>query len=128
MRISHLPLSKDPVLHRIMRLLQTQKRTEKELIDHLGIVRGSFTSWKYKNVKSYLPRINDIADFLGVSPSYLLRGVDDEVNMETLSETELMLIKRFREFRIEAKSFILEAFHFAELLAKGNKNADTKND
>ena len=59
------------------------------------MVRGTFSSWRYKNVKSYMPRLDDIANFFNVSQNYLLRCIDDEVNLETLSEAEIQLVKKY---------------------------------
>ena len=107
MRISKRKLTDDPIVHRIMASLKDVGKTEKELIEYLGMVRGTFTSWKFQNIKSYMSRINDIAEYLNVSPNYLLRGVDDEVNFETLSEAEIQLIKRYRIADDAGKDFIL---------------------
>ena len=117
MRVSKHELTSDLVVHRIIAALKDIGKTEKQLIDHLGMVRGSFTSWKYKGVKSYMSRIDDIAEYLHVSPNYLLRGVDDEVNFETLSEAEIQLIKSYRSANDEGKNFILTSAKYVTKIA-----------
>ena len=56
-----------------------QGKTEKDLVMYLGLGNGAFTHWKYENQKSFMIHINQIADFLGVSPNYLLRGIDEPI-------------------------------------------------
>ena len=107
MRVPKHQLSNDPILRRIIDAIKNSGKTEKSLIDHLQMVRGTFSSWRYKNVKSYMARINDIAEFLDVSPNYLLRGIDDEVNLETLSEAEIQLVKKYRKADDKGKNYIL---------------------
>ena len=89
-------MTDDPVIHRIVGLLKERQMTEKELIQKLGMSRSTFSAWKYGYMKSYQAHINEIADILETSPNYLMRGVDDEVNVETLSEAERQLIKDYR--------------------------------
>ena len=109
MRVSRRKLTSDPVLLRIIAALKDIGKTEKELIEYLGMVRGTFTSWRYQNVKSYMAHIDEISEYLSVSPNYLLRGIDDEVNFETLSEAEIQLIKKYRSADESGKNFILTA-------------------
>ena len=112
MRVPTHQLSDDPILRRIIDAIRDSGKTEKSLIDHLQMVRGTFSSWRYKNVKSYMSRINDIAEFLDVSPNYLLRGIDDEVNLETLSEAEIQLVKKYRQADDAGKRHILEMVEY----------------
>ena len=112
MREAKRRLSDDPVLVRIMSALKEAGRTDKELLNHLGMVHGTFDAWKFRNIKSYLTRIDDIAEFLNVSPNYLLRGVDDEVNFETLSEAEIRLIKFYRSSNAKGRTHILECAEY----------------
>ena len=74
MRESKRTLTDDPIVLRIMNLLKSKKKTDKELSDHLELTHGITTAWKYGGSKSYRPHINEIAEFLEVSPNYLLHG------------------------------------------------------
>ena len=45
--------SKDAVIARISSLLKEQKKTQKELMEYLGIGHGAFTHWKNDDRKSF---------------------------------------------------------------------------
>ncbi len=60
-------------LHKIISLLESQNKTQKELVDYIGAGRGTFTKWKNNENKSYLKHVQKIAEFLGTSSAYLLR-------------------------------------------------------
>ena len=124
MRVPTHQLSDDPILRRIIDAIRDSGKTEKSLIDHLQMVRGTFSSWRYKNVKSYMSRIDDIANFLNVSPNYLLRGIDDEVNIETLSEAEIQRVKKYRQADDAGKSYILMSADYVSRDAVRDAGAD----
>ena len=96
MRTPKGKLTDDPVVLRILDQLKIQGKTEKDLQQKLGMSNGAFTAWKYKNVKSYLKRIDEIAEYLDVDKCYLLEGRDDYVNINSLTGIEVKLIKTFR--------------------------------
>ncbi len=112
-------MTDDPVVQRIVEILGERGITEKELIQRLGMSRGTFTAWKYGRVKSYQAHLNEIADILDVSPNMLLRGTDDEVNVETLSESEIRLIKAYRAMDNEGQRHMLDT---ARYIVKAGKN------
>lgn len=67
-------------LDKIQALLKEQKKTQKDLMDYLGLEKSTFTTWKSpksKN-KSYKKYIKEIAEFLGVSADYLLGTEQDD--------------------------------------------------
>ena len=128
MRVPKHQLSNDPILRRIIDAIKNSGKTEKSLIDHLQMVRGTFSSWRYKNVKSYMARIDDIANFLNVSPNYLLRGIDDEVNLETLSEAEIQLVKKYRKADDKGKQHILEMVEYVSRDAARSTQSETGHD
>ena len=86
------PLSQDPVLLRILELLKQQNKSQKSLTDYLGLHPNTFNNWKYQNTQSYLKHLDKIADYLGVSPGYLIRGntVGADVNSFTPLESKLI--------------------------------------
>ena len=103
------------VVDRIEELLSLQKKSKQDLIRHLGLANGTFTSWRYRNGKSYLLHIDRIAEFLGTTPNYLLQGIDDNVNFDTLSAIEIEILYLFRKMKNDRKhTFIAVAHHFAE--------------
>ena len=103
------------VVDRIEELLSLQKKTKQDLIRYLGLANGAFTSWRYRNGKSYLLHIEKIAEFLGTTPNYLLKGIDDNVNLDTLSAFEIEIVSLYRRMNSDRKqTFIAIAHHFAE--------------
>ena len=112
MRTPTRKMTDDPVVLRIMDQLQLQGKTEKELIRQLGMSNGTFSSWKYGNVKSYVTKIGAIAEFLDVTEDYLLEGIDSYVNKDTLTATEIKLIKIFREMGNEQQRVYMKMGHF----------------
>lgn len=65
------------VLNRIMELLERNDRSQKELMDYLGIKKSAFTDWKAGKSRSYLKYASEIAAYFGVTTDYLLRGETD---------------------------------------------------
>ena len=96
----------DPIVDRIEKLLREQYKTQRGLTSYLGLPNGSYTRWRYGNGKSYMDHIGAIADFLGVSPNYLIRGNDGEVAVETLSQEESELIVNVRRLSSEKRSVV----------------------
>ncbi len=118
MREATRQLTNDPIVLRIIELLKIRGKTDKELGDNLRLAHGTVSAWKYGGSKSYRPHINEIAEFLEVSPNYLLRGIDKEVNVATLSESEIKLIKGFRNADSNGKRHIIETVKYVEHFMK----------
>lgn len=60
-------------IDRIINLLESKGKTQKELTDFLGIEKSVFTTWKNGKSQSYNKYLSKIAGFLNVSTDYLLR-------------------------------------------------------
>ena len=112
MRQTTKKMTKDPVLLRILESLNEQGKTEKDLVMYLGLGNGAFTHWKYENQKSFMIHINQIADFLGVSPNYLLRGIEEEDGIETMSKAEKNMIKMYRKLNHDKQSLIKKTISY----------------
>ncbi len=106
-RVTH-EVSKDPVLCRIMDVLRQRKRTNKDLEKYLHLANGTFNSWKFKGIKSYLTHIREIAEFLNVSTNYLFNGSELDVKSEEITATELEIIQMFRKVDLKGQECILE--------------------
>ena len=106
MRVSSKTPVNDPVVNRILRLLEEQGKTQKDLVSYLGLGNGAFTRWRYNGVKSYMEHIEGIAAFLRVTPMYLLNGEEGAVTLESLNKTEIELIANFRRLDAERKELI----------------------
>lgn len=96
----------DPIVARIVELLEEQKKTQKQLVEYLGLANGMFTKWKYHGGKSYMIHIDQIAEFFGLTPNDLLRGLNTNVSLETLTENEIELVKNYRALTDEAREII----------------------
>lgn len=68
----------DVVLQRIIAELNSQRKRQIDLTNHLNINYNSFGHWKSGRNKSYLKYLYQIADFLGVSVEYLKGETDDK--------------------------------------------------
>ena len=78
----------DPVFIRIDQLLKRQGKQQKELIEFLSMAKNTYGNWKLQKNRSYLKHIDEIANFFGVSPNYLIRG--EECLNITSHEEELV--------------------------------------
>ncbi len=86
----------EQVFERIERLLKDQGKSQQKFLAALGMNRSTYSNWKLGKSKSYLKHIDEIAEFLGVSPSYLLRGIEDgpEEGMKAAAEDEMLRVFR----------------------------------
>ena len=101
------------VVSRITDLLIKQGKTQTELLEYLGLHRNNFTEWKAGRKRSYLLYIDEIARYFGVSPTYLLRGEEDDDGMK-LSKNEQDLIRLYRYLHADSKEKLMAT---AEILA-----------
>jgi transcriptional regulator with XRE-family HTH domain len=97
MNIPKKELSNDPVFHRILTLLKEQNKTQKSLIDYLNIHPNTLNKWKYGTARGYITRINEIADYLNVTPGYLLKGNINDVDIEGFTPRETEILHRIRK-------------------------------
>lgn len=94
MRTSDKEINSNSTIQRILNLLEKKKIKQKELADYLGISTSIFTNWKYRNGSSYLNYLDRIAEFLNVSPSYLVTGEKTSDNELTSREEKMLKIYR----------------------------------
>lgn len=96
----------DETLKRILDLMKNQGVTAVGMEDLLGVPRGAFSNWKRGMGKSYYEHIDKIADRLGVTIDYLVRG--KEIKTDSLSNQEIDLVEGFRGLNDEAKDVMLK--------------------
>lgn len=108
----------DGTLERILAQMNKNKITAAEMEKELCIPRGSFSNWKRGNGRLYYAYIDKIADRLGVSIDYLVRGIDVDDN--SISQIETKLLINFRKLSSHGQRVILEN---VELLAEGSSQA-----
>ncbi len=61
---------------------------------------------------------------MDVSPNYLLRGNDEEVDVETLSEAEKELVKAYRDVGVEGQRHINEMISYILEAKRGREQGD----
>ena len=76
-------------LNKIKALLREQGKTQKQLMDYLGLGKTAFTGWNSGANTSYNKHIGKIAEFFNVSTDYLL-GVENKNNPTANSDEALM--------------------------------------
>lgn len=113
------------VVSRITELLIKQGKTQTELLEALGLHRNNFTEWKAGRKRSYLLYIDEIAKYLYVSPTYLLRGEEDEETMK-LSQDEEKLIQMYRYLHPESKEKLMAIAEVLVNLGRSNTNKNQK--
>lgn len=65
----------------IQNIINTQKRTQKELAKHLGIATSTINNWIKLNRSIPAEYVIPICEFLNISPYYLLTGKEKEQSM-----------------------------------------------
>ncbi len=83
-------MTETPIVERMTELLIQKGKTQKELVENLGLQKNTYSEWKAGRNTSYLKYIDDIASFLDISPTYLLRGMEYDSD-------EIELIRLFRK-------------------------------
>ena len=113
------------VVSRITELLIKQGKTQTELLEALGLHRNNFTEWKAGRKRSYLLYIDESARYFDVSPTYLLRGEEDEGTMK-LSKNEEKLIQIYRYLHPESKEKLMATAEVLVNLVRSSTNKNQK--
>lgn len=61
-------------LYIISVLLKKQNKTQKQLCEHLGLSKQTFTEWNAGRTNSYMKYLPEIADYLNVTVDTLING------------------------------------------------------
>ena len=83
------------ISQRIFQLLKAKGKMQKELAAYTGISTAAISDWKTHGTNPSSDKIVTIAEFLDVSPEYLLTGKESEKN---LSENEIEVLHIYRKF------------------------------
>ena len=78
MRIPAHSSDENKIVSRITDLILTQGKQQKELMSYLGLSKSLYNNWKKGISNTYMLYIDEIAYFLNVSPSFLIRGDSSE--------------------------------------------------
>ena len=123
MRTPIRTITDDPILHRIMDLLKRNGRTEKDLLRSVNLKDTTFNRWKFENSKSFMQHIDKIADYLGVSIDYLVRGTAMAGFTDDFVAEEKGIIDTYRKLSRKRQEMILNLLNdFAEVESKNVEN------
>jgi len=89
-------MTDNPIVNRIVDLIEEQGKRDKDLTDYIGLPPGSMAKWKYDGSSVYLKYIVPICEFLETTPTYLFLGSYGNEN-EELSPVESEVIQMFRK-------------------------------
>ena len=97
------------IFERIDKTVKEKGIKKKELNDYLGLSHSTYNNWANGSNESYLKYIDKIAEYLEVSPNYLLRGTEVSSSYEVKhNEQEEQLLRLYRSLSVrEAKLFII---------------------
>ena len=112
MRTPIRTMTDNPILLRIMDLLKRNGHTEKDLLRSVNLKDTTFNRWKFENSKSFMQHIDKIADYLGVSIDFLIRGRENDVFVAE----EKKIVDIYRKLSRRRQEMILNLLHdFAEV-------------
>lgn len=94
----------DDTFVRICSLMKEQKIQDQEMKSYLDLSRGTFSNWRRNNGRSYYEHIDKIADRLGVTIDYLIRG--ENIKTDSLSHQETELLNNYRKLTNEGKDVV----------------------
>lgn len=86
--------------------MKEQNITAQDMEIRIEVSRGTFSNWKRQKGHSYFEYIDKLADQLGVSIDYLIRG--ENMNTDALSHDEFELISNYRKLSSKARNHIAE--------------------
>ena len=92
MRQTKKKVVKNPIVERIIDVLNLRSISQNELIEHLGLGNGAFTRWKYDGGKSYMKYIdeaNEILNYCSMMGIYPVNPYESFVLMCLLTEEPL---------------------------------------
>jgi transcriptional regulator with XRE-family HTH domain len=97
MRVPERKAVDDKVIERMLEVMREKRKSQRELVEYLGLANGTFTSWKYKGGKSYMSHMDRIAEYFGVSKVYLTCGEDEQIRRDTITRSEAEIIRMLRD-------------------------------
>ncbi len=114
-------------LTKILLLLKDQHKTQKELMNFLGLGKTAFTGWKNGANSSYLKHIGKIAEFFNVSTDYLLGKENSPLSLESgLSAEQREIINLFDSAPPELQAAALAVLKSAEAARRLPDDAEAK--
>ena len=108
MATTNREMTDNPIVHRIVGLIEDQGKKEKDLTDFIGVSPGTMSKWKYDGSNVYLKYIEEICDFLETTPNYLFYGSDDE----SYTQAEKEIIRMYRTLDNGRKKCVRDTVKF----------------
>ena len=103
-------MTENPVVKRIVELINSQGKKEKDLTNYLGISPGAMSKWKYDGSFVYIKHIEQICEFLDTTPNYLFFGPEDEE--KRLTPIEKDVIRMYRGLGKERKKCVRDILRY----------------
>lgn len=85
------------IFERIDQLMTAQKKKNKDINDYLGLKQSTYDNWRRGKSTSFMKYLERIAEFLNVTPNYLVCGSDTvETIVDKRKQMEEKLIEMIR--------------------------------
>ena len=104
----------EEVFSRIDKLMKKTGRQQKEMDAYLGLAKGAYSHWVQKKSSSYMFHLDEISQFLGVSPNYLILGTEDVSfgqGKRALSTEDMEFLDELQKTKAEDRPLIMDILH-----------------
>ncbi len=108
------------ILNKIIELLDSQNRQQKELTDFLGLDKSTFSAWKNGKSASYKKYLPEIAIFFGISVDELIGAGNTPSKTNQIDEAYFSLVRRAQSEGIDPEDIEL-AINTIKALRSKNK-------
>jgi len=108
------------ILNKIIELLDSQNRQQKELTDFLGLDKSTFSAWKNGKSASYKKYLPEIANFFGISVDELIGAGNTPSKTNQIDEAYFSLVRRAQSEGIDPEDIEL-AINTIKALRSKNK-------
>ena len=95
----------EAILGRISRELETQHKTQAELVAYLGLPVGTYTNWKLGRSRNFCEHLEAIAEYLNVDTGWLVTG---ERSACAINQQEQGLLELFRKLDAEKQHAVIQ--------------------
>ena len=106
-------MNNDPIFVRMNNELTKQGRMQKDLIEFLGMGKGTYTQWKIAANQSYRSHLPEIAEYLDISLEYLAGSKDNnecvrpKSKLVVTNQDEMDLVRIYRMAQPEMKNALM---------------------
>lgn len=107
------PIVENDIVRRIISTMKIRGVRQKDLMENIGVASQVFSAWKYDNGTSYMNYIDKTANYLNVTPEYLIHGNPLESDIEYTSEDK-ELIESFHKLSKRDRRLVFQIIHTIE--------------